>query len=583
VVIQHSNGESLWESATLDANASEVLLPVDVLGTLTSGAQYTVVVTGVSHAGQSTSADARFVIDFSPPVVGRVYSGQALSDVSCHVAGELLHLTWSGVIDPESSIASIEWAVGSPDVPDAYRGFSRLSDDFGVVPRSWLYPTDSLQPGAVIVSTLRVRNRAGDTTLARALPVRVVPRNCSATFTCMPILPFMETRTHQGIGGGVHPMLLPLVMSWLYDVKLTNAAPGHHPTQKVSTRMAVRIHQEAQLPNGSRVMRLAIEEGPVMEDAFGSRHAPSDGKATAYPLYYVQDANGTVLGILHHPDDPAAHVMDKKLLATGHQLVLLASPLLGRPSEVGLVNTTILKRTFMVRRMRHIKFARAYLAVALSTSSWRTSPHSSVQRYCSSRSILTRCWIATTASSGLNQSCGCLLTPVSIQQTGVHEVVVEGAELLPTEPGAAVWTLRRIQPPSLPRSHTSLSQLLTEHKHTQLWTDEPLELGIGMPCLDEQRNEMHELIDCMAGGDDQVTGLNPIVCMHRLVRLGTQCPELGVEDELGDILQAAECTSHCDRVLNSLGVLQLHTALQVRCVCCLHVGERWMTRSYSWC
>ena len=87
--------------------------------------------------------------------------------------------------DPESGIVSIEWALGYWPQGEDLLPFTRVGGDYGSVPREWSPSRGRVKLDAVVYSTLRVRNGAGDTTLLMPPPVRVVPSNCTTSFVCL--------------------------------------------------------------------------------------------------------------------------------------------------------------------------------------------------------------------------------------------------------------------------------------------------------------------------------------------------------------------------------------------------------------
>jgi hypothetical protein len=135
---------------------------------------------------------------------------------------------------------------------------------------------------------------------------------------------------------GFHPLLLPLVLGWTYDVRSVGASP-EHPTRQVTISLVVELEQEAILGDASRVMRLRIAEGPNIDDMYGTRQHMADAipPERRWPLFFVKRANGSLVDLYHHPKDDDESVDMKRMLAGSLQLVTPTPsvPRLRPPSE----------------------------------------------------------------------------------------------------------------------------------------------------------------------------------------------------------------------------------------------------------
>lgn len=165
---------------------------------------YTVHVSAISYAGLSTLTNTSLIIDRTPPVIGSLTDGaRAPTDLSCLAREANPGCTWSGVIDPESGVLSVEWAIGtSPhgfdvqsftaiDLYSAKDAYSRST----VSSSGEMATSSALPPGTYLFCTLRVTNGAGAVTIRSSdgmelqdIPCGVGPTSCAIVpenlFTC---------------------------------------------------------------------------------------------------------------------------------------------------------------------------------------------------------------------------------------------------------------------------------------------------------------------------------------------------------------------------------------------------------------
>ena len=182
-----SDGAQLWSSGLLGADQTSLEMPwVESLRALLGqdDGEYTATLRATSHAGLSTTAEAKLVLDAIPPSLARVFSGEQ-GDVACRRAGLPATLTWSGLADAGSGIASVEWAIGSAPLASDVKPFGPISiEDAGSVPRTW--GGGSVSPAMhTIYNTLRVSDRAGNSVFGTSSGVRIVPDGGSDHFVCV--------------------------------------------------------------------------------------------------------------------------------------------------------------------------------------------------------------------------------------------------------------------------------------------------------------------------------------------------------------------------------------------------------------
>ena len=205
------DGAALWNSSVYEGSVLHAMLPGVVLSSLPEGAALAVVVTATSHAGLSTRAVGGFRVDRTPPVArGPVFNGD-MQTTPCQSATTPFRASWEQVEDLESGVESIEWALGYWPHGEDLLAFTRVEGDDGNVVREWTPKPSRSNRGhvkynAVVYSTLRVRNGAGDAALFSSPPMRIVATNCSASFMCLAPAALMVPML---------PSMLPLVDTWM--------------------------------------------------------------------------------------------------------------------------------------------------------------------------------------------------------------------------------------------------------------------------------------------------------------------------------------------------------------------------------
>jgi len=196
-----AGGTALWTSGVLDAEVSSFELPWASIQALLDGeGEYTVAIAATSRAGLTTSADAKLALDSTPPSIGVVFTGN-LTDVPCRRADLPASLSWTGVTDETSGLASIEWALGTSPFAADVKPFGRISiTEAGFIVRSWNHPS-TFAVGQIIYSTLRVSDLAGNTASKSSTGVRILPATCEEDFVCMPpgLEPTADTSAAHGL------------------------------------------------------------------------------------------------------------------------------------------------------------------------------------------------------------------------------------------------------------------------------------------------------------------------------------------------------------------------------------------------
>jgi hypothetical protein len=217
ITLQSTARVPLW-GRELGSDTSNSQLPGELLLGLPDTTELVLVVVAVNHAGLAVNASVSFKIDRTGPVVDGLVNGNG-RNVACQSMADPMRVSWKRVRDWESGVHSVEWALGFSPFSQELQQFTRVDGDAGNVVRRWFDLDKKITEHQTVHGTLRVLNGARDATLASVPPVRVVSPNCSEPYICM--LPLV----------GVHPMLLPLVLSLTYDVGGHVKMPGfvsHH-------------------------------------------------------------------------------------------------------------------------------------------------------------------------------------------------------------------------------------------------------------------------------------------------------------------------------------------------------------------
>ena len=367
--ISMSDGATLlWSSGNLTSNASEVTLPSAYVDSLAHGKTITVTLNATNQAQLSSSVSASLLVDRTPPVIESVFTGEtALTHVSCQSTGAPFYLTWVGG-DDESGVASIEWAIGTALYENNIKPYGTISDGAeGSVPRRW-NSSDAgidLAVDQVVYYRLRVTNGAGDTSVTLSPPVRMVAYGCGVSRTCLP--PFTS---NLNAPSAVFPLFLPLVFSWPavlskerkppgrlrlpstadaevapapmhYDVEAIVHIPKKPPMGgRMVFRARVQLHSIERHSNGSRLMAICIERDSLLDDGAGMSHPILGHKRKKHPFFFLQEADGTIAHVFHHPKETEESLSSKRLLVSYLQLPrsspnVTASPMsrLGRRAQ----------------------------------------------------------------------------------------------------------------------------------------------------------------------------------------------------------------------------------------------------------
>jgi len=190
--------------AFANASASIKEVPQSTLDDLLDGVTYVVVVEVTSHAGLSSTASTSFTVDRTPAVISGVYNGP-MRNVACQEVLEPLRVSWESVMDAGSGVHSVEWSLGFQPMTDNILPKTHVLNNTAA--RVFTDDTGLLQPGMVVYSTLTITNGARMKSVAAVQPVRLVEPDCTNSFVCLP-----------PPSGGVHPLMLPLVVGLAYEV-----------------------------------------------------------------------------------------------------------------------------------------------------------------------------------------------------------------------------------------------------------------------------------------------------------------------------------------------------------------------------
>ena len=432
----------VWNATGLDDSARSVLMPADVIQSLLSdGVEYTIEAHATSHAGLTGSAKTTFMVDRTPPAAVAVFNGQ-LRNVACQQVSKPLRVSWQSITDDESGVASIEWALGTQPLAHDLLAATRIDGDAGELAREWSDMSGMLKPGTIVHSTLTVTNGAGDATVFTPPPVRMVPRNCSSDFFCLP---------PATTSSGVHPLMLPLVLGLAYDVSGKITAPGFM-AQKVKMDLRVHLNEVQRMGNGSRLLRLSIGRESIVRDRHGT---PVESLLTedafTYPMVYEQDAQGTVVHVLHHPQDTPKSLQLKRMLVSAQQLPRVSSTeLRGVENSTSAASTVPL--AFSAFEEDHD--GPAYVAyevrkglmgrvVYQKHSNWQPTKRrpAVIEQRATTRAILNNHGTLLHMRSEVYYSTNVSKQPLA-DGSGVSNERVEGFDFLPKEPAVYTWSLR---------------------------------------------------------------------------------------------------------------------------------------------
>jgi hypothetical protein len=108
------SGSVVWESSGLAVQGETSLaVPETALGNVSHGEAYVASVLTTSHSGRSAEATVRLVADLTPPEVLSVRDGPLEYDAGCGAADQPFPCSWEGVLDEDSGLSLVQWALGS--------------------------------------------------------------------------------------------------------------------------------------------------------------------------------------------------------------------------------------------------------------------------------------------------------------------------------------------------------------------------------------------------------------------------------------------------------------------------------------
>ena len=130
-----------------------------------------------------------FALDITPPTISEVLDGGATPvDLSCLPQLALPGCTWRQVLDDESGIRSLEFAIGSTPNGTDVHGFQEVP--WRSSSATSTQAAKGLPAGSIIFCTVRVTNGAGAVVLRSSNGARLINSTCESDLpaTCaMPV------------------------------------------------------------------------------------------------------------------------------------------------------------------------------------------------------------------------------------------------------------------------------------------------------------------------------------------------------------------------------------------------------------
>ena len=568
-VASTDGGIEVWSVTGLDAQARFTVLPADVVGTLSHGAEYTIEVRATSHAGLSRAITTSFRVDRTPPVAVGVFNDQ-LRNIACQRVSDPIRVSWTSIQDDESGVHSIVWALGSqPFAQDLLSG-TRIDGDAGGVAREWADSTGVyLKPGMVVHSMLTVTNQAGGVAIFTPPPVRMVAENCTSSFFCLPS------------ATGVHPLMLPLVLGLAYDVSGKITAPGFM-AQRLKMDLRVYLDEVQRTGNGSRLVRLTIGRESIVRDRYGS---PVESLLTedafTHPMLYEQDPQGTVTHVLHHTHDSVKSLRLKRMLVSAQQLVRISSnDLRSGASTDSSATSTNVPLAFEAFEEDHDGPAHVVYEVRKGLigrviyqklSNWQPTKRrpAIIEQRATTQAILNAQGTLLRMKSEVYYSTNVSKQPLP-DGSGVSAEVVEGFDFLPRDPAVFTWKLLTPLLPSPRGSAKPVARRLTSGSfafpaasfvRAKLHLDDAPEV-----ICKRSRREAYELLNCVLQGDAANTEPSGnearSQCVRDLVHVMAECEAFGLEARLGAALTSPRCAGPqaaapraCDAAVSALSLL----------------------------
>ena len=284
---------------------------------------YEVRVTAMNHVGLTVAASAQFKSDFSAPTVGAVFSGDG-ANAPCIREGQPLKLSWSDIDDSQSSVANIEWAVGSYSDVTAWRPFTDVGSHFRSGGHSWPAFGAVAEVGMVVYSNVRVTDLAGNTVVATSPAVRVVPPDCNTSLVCLPATP-STSATSATTPSATHPLFFPLLLGFAgwssYKVESHSTIPS---MGEIKSSLTVHVAAGSADRAGRRLVELRTEPNGGSVEVAGKEHKLVElnelHSLHTHPIFYWQEADGVISEVLHHPEEEQRPLQEKRALMRYLQL-----------------------------------------------------------------------------------------------------------------------------------------------------------------------------------------------------------------------------------------------------------------------
>ena len=436
VSVATGDASAIWSAVVPTGAATSLAFDADVLASLVDQTTYIITVRAIGLNGLSDASSASFTVDRSPPTSGTAHAGPG-SHRSCISATEPLVLTWRGLDDPESGLASVEWAIGTTPGGEDLQAFRPAGGAAKVVPRVW-NGAGLLSTGMQVYHTLRATNGAGGVRLATSEAVQIVPSECNTSYVCL--TPPVPNASYE-VQPGVHPLFLPLMLGMLgpelqYDAHGDAHFPAYGMHGHVRARFGVglRVVDERE-SDAAQLWRMRILDESAMLDHHGARQLVSQSglrHLMQHDVFYWRNASGHVLEVLHHRDERDDSVKYKKQFISNHQLPLQSERGTWEAVETDAIGTA--DHIYSVRRDR---FRRLHVQ---RLSKWRpmlSQQHDVLRRTADTQAVVQE-------ETGVLKYMKSSISILPNKDVLEAEVQFGGSDLLPDRPSTIEWSLRTV-------------------------------------------------------------------------------------------------------------------------------------------
>ena len=337
-----ADGSTTWQQHVLDASNSThaLLIPAAVLSSLSHGADYTVQVIATSHAGLTGVASATLTVDKTPP------SGPFLVSLpSCVSTAVPLSCNWRHTPLTQSSLARMEWALGTEPFQEDVRAFAEVPvTNLSATTESAL----ALSAGSTVFCTVRLTGRSNLSSVFASAGTKLIDTEaCSEPFLCLPS-PWSQLMMASVafIPPASDPARAPFspMQEHRYQINSHVSVPQHGSFTFV-TQLRLTEHAAEALAE-ERLYEMSVESN-YMVDEQGSHH-PLTGKddMRRFPFFYRRHSNGSIGSVSHHKHESVRVVGSKRFMASAHHHPHLnASGLRPVRTDIVAVSPNALERT----------------------------------------------------------------------------------------------------------------------------------------------------------------------------------------------------------------------------------------------